>query len=51
MPRAMTMEEIDAEHEEFNREKGVDELIRSATVESVEAEYRRLVGEGVDDDQ
>ncbi|WP_164834485.1 hypothetical protein [Sinorhizobium meliloti] len=50
MPKVYTMEQQDSDAEERDRERCLDEILKAATVESVEAEYRRLVGEEADND-
>ncbi|ABF71352.1 p106 [Rhizobium phage 16-3] len=50
MPKVYTMEQQDSDAEERDRERGLDEILKASTVESVEAEYRHLVGEEADND-
>lgn len=49
MPRPMTMEEIDAEAEERDRQKDLMEELSMLTPETASAEYRNLVGEDAED--
>lgn len=50
MPRPMTMEEIDEAYEEHTRERGLDEILSSMTVETAEREHQHFMGDFADDE-